>query len=328
MTPVQSRANRVPDASHGHSSHQSQLLNGTNPAGAFYADYTIFLADRLPIAASSQIQYMNTMPFTPGASQGQDWPAALDEQNQSPSNGSQASHSSQQSSNTSSNGSAWDGQPPVERIIPYDLENRVERDFDLSPGARLKLRGFVSLLNQVPGMNRVTAIPFYYSLASQFNLADTLAVQQAQMPALNDLCSLFERIDARLTASAFAVSEAQGDNITALTKSFVSEPSRYEFTSLLGTVMEGLEKQKTKYGLQEHFKSPIGVRALRSKVSKIVSSVIGGLKEDVEMKHLLRLAVMRRFVLDNPRFFPTGANPTTTNGQKRRRTNSESDGEG
>ncbi|KAJ2936114.1 hypothetical protein H1R20_g976, partial [Candolleomyces eurysporus] len=229
-------------------------------------------------------------------------------------------------------------------LITRDLHHCVVKDFDLSPTAQNRLQAFTQLMSWVPGLTKETAIPAFYLLGSNLHTHDLLARQVANLPTIEEMKQYKERTSMRWQIISCLTKKCY--ELTTFSKALMK---------VIEDAVKAKDMLKS-FGLAHVFSVPVAVHSLQSALGKITSSVTGSLCEtiltslnmhptkkastsgpqslarlvhsaatkfkfplaDVNRGHAIRLALMRRFVLDHPELVLKGeASKDCTQKQRR-----------
>ncbi|RXW14822.1 hypothetical protein EST38_g11031 [Candolleomyces aberdarensis] len=219
-------------------------------------------------------------------------------------------------------------EPPS--VISEDLYNRVASEYALSAASQSRLHNFAKLMSKA-NTPKGHAIPSFIQLAATLCTHDLLVPQVTQLPAVEEMNRLYQKMDNLLSLQSTnaSLSASQKENIRALVGSRMFDKTFYNFSTLNEVVMEVLQKKSDHYGLQDAFESAAATKNLRSKLGTITSSVINNFREEIchsigdkalplarfayqcakkyvaggytklEKGHILKLALLRRFLMDH-----------------------------
>ncbi|KAJ2927770.1 hypothetical protein H1R20_g9318, partial [Candolleomyces eurysporus] len=183
---------------------------------------------------------------------------------------------------------AVNSHPAGATLITHDHHHRVAKDFNLSPASQNRLQAFTQLMSRVPGLTKETVVLLFHLLGSNLHTHDLLAHQVTNLPTIEEMKQVIEKLDNRLDpGDNFVLSKVQRENIHAMANQMVFDKKCYELTTFSKALMKEIEdavkaKDTSKsFGLAHVFLAPVAVNNLQSALGKIASSVTGSLCESV-----------------------------------------------
>ncbi|PPR05206.1 hypothetical protein CVT24_010329 [Panaeolus cyanescens] len=232
---------------------------------------------------------------------------------------------------------------------------RVTTEFSLSSKSRERLNNYNKLVSQVPDISKSVAIPAFYILGAVCRAIDVMEINIVEqvLPSVQETQKFHERVENKLDAGrVYSFNSSQRSTIQAVIHRMVMQSSRYSFCEMVPQVVQELNNDKdAKACLKDVLQTDSHTRALHGEVSKHVSSITGGFREDilksvygdgqkgpialalfmkklknkyrdtseVKQAELLRLAIMRRFAYDHPDLAPRSKTANSASGERARK---------
>ncbi|TEB25560.1 hypothetical protein FA13DRAFT_1794689 [Coprinellus micaceus] len=239
--------------------------------------------------------------------------------------------------------------PPV--LISNELHLRVVQDFALGQESSIRLRAYASLFEKIPQVTRAIAVPVFILLGGVLRGHEMQARHLLQVPTMDAMLKMFEKIENRLNMIPFRLTEYHSDNIRGLSMTLIYDETIFEIYNLADRVYTVLKNRQTEYYLQEAFSTPHNAKILSTESGKIVSSVKNGLREAVVFSVIsygkgkilplavfankmaekycgkgqkptyavcVKLAMFRRFALENNYVLPENEDAKPKRGTKRK----------